>query len=87
MIQSIDTSHPSLPFKGKEHKSLPLKGDLDGCLPGLILETEKQMRRFLKSLNRQEMNKKHRKETSKEHEINNEDLEILKNSHKVQLKY
>ena len=56
-------------------------------VPGLILKTEKQVRRFLKSLNRQEMKKKHRNETSKKTELQIEDLEILRNSHKVQLEY
>ncbi|RXG30795.1 uncharacterized domain 1-containing protein [Leeuwenhoekiella marinoflava DSM 3653] len=79
IIKHCNSSYFTMVAKDKNGESVPV--------PGLILQNEKQMRRFLKSLNRQELKKKHRKESSAKHEINNEDLEILKNSHKVQLKY
>jgi len=78
-IKHCNSSYFTMVAKDKNGDSVPV--------PGLILQNEKQMRRFLKSLNRQEMKKKHRAASSAKHEINNEDLEILKNSHKVQLKY
>ena len=78
-LRHCNSSYFTMVAKDKNGDSVPV--------PGLILQNEKQMRRFLKSLNRQELKKKHRKESSAKHEINNEDLEILKNSHKVQLKY
>jgi len=79
IIKHCNSSYFTMVAKDKNGDSVPV--------PGLILKNEKQMRRFLKSLNRQEMKKKHRAASSAKHEINNEDLEILKNSHKVQLKY
>ncbi len=78
-IKHCNSSYFTMVAKDKNGDSAPV--------PGLILQNEKQMRRFLKSLNRQELKKKHRAASSAKHEINNEDLEILKNSHKVQLKY
>lgn len=78
-IKHCNSSYFTMVAKDDSGKSVPV--------PGLILKTEKQVRRFLKSLNRQEMKKKHRNETSKKTELQIEDLEILRNSHKVQLEY
>ncbi|WP_290477709.1 MULTISPECIES: acyl-CoA thioesterase [unclassified Leeuwenhoekiella] len=78
-IKHCNSSYFTMVAKDDAGNSVPV--------PGLVLKTEKEMRRFLKSLNRQQLNKEHRKHTSKNEEINNEDLEILKNSHKVQLQY
>ncbi|RXG30488.1 uncharacterized domain 1-containing protein [Leeuwenhoekiella palythoae] len=78
-IKHCNSSYFTMVAKDDSGKSVPV--------PGLILKTEKQVRRFLKSLNRQEMKKNHRNETSKKTELRIEDLEILRNSHKVQLEY
>ena len=78
-IKHCNSSYFTMVAKDDSGKSVPV--------PGLILKTEKQVRRFLKSLNRQEMKKNHRNETSKKTELRIEDLEILCNSHKVQLEY
>ena len=78
-IKHCNSSYFTMVAKDDSGKSVPV--------PGLILKTEKQVRRFLKSLNRQEMKKTHRNETSKKTELQIEDLEILRNSHKVQLEY
>ncbi|RXG15650.1 putative protein (TIGR00369 family) [Leeuwenhoekiella aestuarii] len=79
IIKHCNSSYFTMVAKDDKGKSVPV--------PGLILKTEKQVRRFLKSLNRQEMKKNHRQETSKKEELKIEDLEILRNSHKVQLEY
>tara|TARA_Y100000815_G_C13238113_1_gene460781 strand:- start:451 stop:945 length:495 start_codon:yes stop_codon:yes gene_type:complete len=78
-IKHCNSSYFTMVAKDDSGKSVPV--------PGLILKTEKQVRRFLKSLNRQEMKKNHRNETSKKTELRIEDLEILRSSHKVQLEY
>ena len=79
IIKHCNSSYFTMVAKNDKGESMPV--------PGLVLKTEKEVRRFLKSLRRQEMKKTHRKETSEKQEINNEDLEILKNSHKVELLY
>ncbi|MFI8379897.1 acyl-CoA thioesterase [Leeuwenhoekiella sp. NPDC079379] len=79
IIKHCNSSYFTMVAKNDKGESMPV--------PGLVLKTEKEVRRFLKSLRRQEMKKTHRKETSEKQEINNEDLEILKNSHKVELQY
>ncbi|MGO4911858.1 acyl-CoA thioesterase [Leeuwenhoekiella sp. W20_SRS_FM14] len=79
IIKHCNSSYFTMVAKNDKGESMPV--------PGLVLKTEKEVRKFLKSLRRQEMKKTHRKETSEKQEINNEDLEILKNSHKVELQY
>ena len=76
IIKHCNSSYFTMVAKDEQGKSVPV--------PGLILKTEKQVRRFLKSLNRQEMKKNHRQETSKKEDLKMEDREILRNSHKVE---
>ena len=88
-VESEDIHSGTIKHCNSSYFTMVAKDDAGNSVPvpGLILKTEKEMRRFLKSLNRQQLNKQHRATSSAQHEINNEDLEILKNSHKVQLRY
>jgi len=79
IIKHCNSSYFTMVAKNDTGESMPV--------PGLVLKTEKEVRRFLTSLRRQEMKKNHRKETSFNTELRNEDLEILRNSHKVELQY